>query len=801
MTPADETKIVAKSIEIKAGTNIEIHSGKAMNWGASNVKINGSGGVTMAGSKVNLNCGNAQSPQAPTADPQDIADPYEARGQSQQAQQSQSQAQQSPPPPSSTSTTSSTPPPSSQQQQQEQEQPEQQQEEEKPEEKDHFALWLDVAAINGGKLSGNDVEIIDPDTKKVVGKATVDDDGKVHAKVPENKPYNVKIVSEAPPVHTSETGTSAASDIAHLSVHLYDKQGMPLAAGTEVSIKGGPDNVSMDLVTNEHGGIDPTQLEEGAYEIHVGGEVFIAHTLRKVDSEHGASAYQFQLGHDEGEPEYEDLSREHRINKADLDLEARVMAKKPKPKGPRRLGMKEIFKPGFAPEPTSTCRWRRSLGEDLGVPARQERGRVRRLDLPSGRGLVRQREGWHDMLAVHGKRVRHGVDSSGATSGDSWQPKYDKGEKPLPPDFYALHNGFYLESFDKANPKAPRPHHDYFADNGWKWANSSAESAIFFGLAYEVKPQDLRRGDMVGIDWSSHGGHAVFVWDVHLNDKGEVDCFQFISSNGSKNNGKYKGWGITISGCGGDKTPSGTTYVTGKPGSMGKGKNPLFEDRKEHIVDGTWFCVPGKNKKDIDLSTFKDSGAKGQEHQLSFHDMDTVEAAIRKKKPKDWPKDKEFVIKVAVGDREDEKRHAAVRSGRPLDRDPGNDRLRTEWERAKALVAPGAKLVESCADGQGTRARRAPHRKCAGQHGERQSRQDREDAPPKKAPQADNKPTPLQLWVEQALAKLAEAKWIDKGPGDLHQRQRSGDKIGCDQGLQDEVEARARRRCRESQTS
>jgi uncharacterized protein involved in type VI secretion and phage assembly len=78
MTPKDETKIVAKSIEIKAGTNVEIHAGKAMNWGASNVKINGSGGVTMSGAKVNLNCGNAQAPQAPSADPQDIADPYDA---------------------------------------------------------------------------------------------------------------------------------------------------------------------------------------------------------------------------------------------------------------------------------------------------------------------------------------------------------------------------------------------------------------------------------------------------------------------------------------------------------------------------------------------------------------------------------------------------------------------------------------------------------------------------------------------------------------------------------------------------
>jgi uncharacterized protein involved in type VI secretion and phage assembly len=79
MSPAGETKIVAKAIELKAGTNVEIHSGQAMAWGATNVKITGSGGVTMSGSKVNLNCGNAQSPSAPSADPQDIADPYESR--------------------------------------------------------------------------------------------------------------------------------------------------------------------------------------------------------------------------------------------------------------------------------------------------------------------------------------------------------------------------------------------------------------------------------------------------------------------------------------------------------------------------------------------------------------------------------------------------------------------------------------------------------------------------------------------------------------------------------------------------
>jgi uncharacterized protein involved in type VI secretion and phage assembly len=75
--PKGEIKIVAKSSEIKGGTNFEMHSGQAMAWGAdSGVKIDGSGGVTMSGSKVNHNCSVAQSPQAPSASPKDIEDPY-----------------------------------------------------------------------------------------------------------------------------------------------------------------------------------------------------------------------------------------------------------------------------------------------------------------------------------------------------------------------------------------------------------------------------------------------------------------------------------------------------------------------------------------------------------------------------------------------------------------------------------------------------------------------------------------------------------------------------------------------------
>ncbi|HEU4615100.1 MAG TPA: phage baseplate assembly protein V [Kofleriaceae bacterium] len=75
--PKGDMKIVAKTVEMTATSNVEIHAGDKMAWGTdANATIKGSSGVTLSGTKVNVNCGVAQAPQAPTAEPQDIADPY-----------------------------------------------------------------------------------------------------------------------------------------------------------------------------------------------------------------------------------------------------------------------------------------------------------------------------------------------------------------------------------------------------------------------------------------------------------------------------------------------------------------------------------------------------------------------------------------------------------------------------------------------------------------------------------------------------------------------------------------------------
>ena len=75
--PTGDMTIIAKSMDLKAKENVEVHAGSTMAWGCdATVKINGSSGVTTSGSTSNPNCGNSSAPAAPTADPPDIADPY-----------------------------------------------------------------------------------------------------------------------------------------------------------------------------------------------------------------------------------------------------------------------------------------------------------------------------------------------------------------------------------------------------------------------------------------------------------------------------------------------------------------------------------------------------------------------------------------------------------------------------------------------------------------------------------------------------------------------------------------------------
>ena len=75
-SPTGDMTIVAKEAEFKASSNLEIHAGSAMAWGSDGKTTIKGSDVTCSGSTANYNCGSASAPPAPSANPQDIADPY-----------------------------------------------------------------------------------------------------------------------------------------------------------------------------------------------------------------------------------------------------------------------------------------------------------------------------------------------------------------------------------------------------------------------------------------------------------------------------------------------------------------------------------------------------------------------------------------------------------------------------------------------------------------------------------------------------------------------------------------------------
>ena len=143
-------------------------------------------------------------------------------------------------------------------------------------------------------------------------------------------------------------------------------------------------------------------------------------------------------------------------------------------------------------------------------------------------------------------------DPSGATDDETeYAPVINtsSGMLALPFDYYMLHNGFYFT----VDPDVPNSaaivaaRRQKFLDHGWKLCDDSALATVFFNLGYAIDIRDIRRGDLVGIDWNSGHGHAAFVWDVHTNEDNAVDCFQFLSANGYAADGRYHGPGVSVS--------------------------------------------------------------------------------------------------------------------------------------------------------------------------------------------------------------------------------------------------------------
>jgi len=340
------------------------------------------------------------------------------------------------------------------------------------------------------------------------------------------------------------------------------------------------------------------------------------------------------------------------------------------------------------------------------------------------------------------------MDPSGATQG-AFQPVYDDGTKPLPADFYHMHNqnffGYYPGDYSR------------FKSNGWS-CNDAAPSVEFFGLGYRVKPKDLRRGDLVGINWASGHGHAVIVWDVHLDATGDVDAFCFISSNGGElvqkpakpkagdpapaagaakpkpPPRKFFGNGITIAGCSGVMYGAGgKKYLSGtrEEANLAAAVTPLFQDRESHIYDAQWYALPNLKAK-IDRTTFKDPGVStiyDHTNSRGYH-VATLEAVRL------WG--------IEPPDRPAEQGEAAI------------------FDLAKHLAYERA--PDSYATGRGKAPAAHIERVQPTVHkGEPEAAK---TSPPKPAQQHLERPAPHQNFVEDALQRLYKAGWITNHPGD-----------------------------------
>jgi hypothetical protein len=342
----------------------------------------------------------------------------------------------------------------------------------------------------------------------------------------------------------------------------------------------------------------------------------------------------------------------------------------------------------------------------------------------------------------------------GGTVGGACNPKYDGGTKDLPRDLYVMHNGNYKGKLPK----------------GVKGVNSSAESLLYFNLAYEIQPKDLRRGDMVGIDWAKGGGHAVFVWDVHLDANKEVDAFCFVSSNGrieviydpndppgpkkhlsaeidpkTKKNRARKvlekncyGVGISIGGVGTqgkdyfNNIQNIKTIPAAKRNDKITPKKTIFVDRPEHIQDAMWYAIPGKSKGDMDFTTWKECSEKNPP-SVSYGALGRIRCV------RFW-------------------------GFPPPDRDGQGEREIKDF-----LLAGDVKkypMPESYVTGTGTAPK--PTVEAAPPSSVKGDVEKVKNAPAKKAEQPKKKEhfNKHQLWVEEALGTFFDHKWLETDPGD-----------------------------------
>src|SRR5262245_23865707 len=75
-SPTGDMQIVAKTTVLKAKTDVQVHAGAAIKIEAGQKATIGSSNIKLSGSTCDLNSGKSSGVQAPSANPQDVADPY-----------------------------------------------------------------------------------------------------------------------------------------------------------------------------------------------------------------------------------------------------------------------------------------------------------------------------------------------------------------------------------------------------------------------------------------------------------------------------------------------------------------------------------------------------------------------------------------------------------------------------------------------------------------------------------------------------------------------------------------------------
>jgi peptidoglycan hydrolase-like protein with peptidoglycan-binding domain len=209
-------------------------------------------------------------------------------------------------------------------------------------------------------------------------------------------------------------------------------------------------------------------------------------------------------------------------------------------------------------------------------------------------------------------------DFTPGTPKDKYAPVFDGGQ-PLGKRFYHLHNGFSLSEYQNKDPKSGKVlgwRSDFAAyakklpqltQGGFGAINDSAGSIVAFNLGERVPWTQMRRGDLLGMDWNNkeQTGHAAFCWNVHVNGAGEVDAFQIIAANSAG----HTGAGITVYTYAAQvMDKSFLSNTGGKYQKLKEMFTPILADPNgmpEYTpTPNVWFGVPKVKKSQVDLTSF-----------------------------------------------------------------------------------------------------------------------------------------------------------------------------------------------------